>query len=247
MSYRYVDPQHLTDDEAGLYELVATFEYQGRPMTQEAISAATGMDGDTVAAMLRRLTEQDVLVRSDSGGQPAYSLARRDWSAAPGLRPHFPPGHGARAQEPPEQADQASTSPPASTGGSARPGQRQQARAGQVRAEHLRGEQERAEQARAELERHPEAGPGAPHPDTAGAAGTSSTAENGGAEGRTAGNAAATAPDHLMTGPTPQGPFRNAPDALIAQADPGEDRPSRARFVANTVPGKPDGEVDTRS
>ena len=167
MSYRYVDPQHLTDDEAGLYELVATFEYQGRPMTQEAISAATGLDGGTLAAMLRRLTEQHVLVRADSGGQPAYSLARRDWSAAPGLRRHFPPGHGAGEHEPDGQMVEPASKTPPPRPGTARPAQRQEARAGQVRAEHLRGEQERAEQAQEHLERHPEAGPGAKGTDSA--------------------------------------------------------------------------------
>ena len=65
----YVDPQHLTDDETGLYELIATFEYQGRPMTQEAIAAATGLDGNRVAAMLQRLTKRNVLIRSDAGGK----------------------------------------------------------------------------------------------------------------------------------------------------------------------------------
>jgi hypothetical protein len=50
-----------------------------------------------------------------------------------------------------------------------------------------------------------------------------------------------------MRGPSPQGRVRNAPGTLIAAAESGDERPSRPRFVANTVPGKPDGEVDTRS
>ena len=165
----YVDPQRLTDEETGLYELVATFEYQGRPMTQEAISAATGLDGGTLAAMLRRLTEQNVLVRAGSGDQPAYSLARRDWSAAPGLRGHFPPGHGAREQEPAEDLAAPASKPAAPRPEPpARTAQRQQEQAARVRAEHLRGERERGEQARAELEQHPEAGPGEERPGPAG-------------------------------------------------------------------------------
>lgn len=235
----YVDPQHLTDDEAGLYELVATFEYQGRPMTQEAISAATGLDGDTVAGMLRRLTERNVLVRSDTGGQPAYALARRDWSAAPGLRRHFPPGHGAGEQEPAGQMPGGASQAPQPD----RPGrdaQRQEARARRVRAEHLRGEQERGEQARAELRRHHEPGGRGERPGTD----DEGSADQQGAPGPSAGT---TATEHLMAGPDPQGRYRDAPGTLIARADSDEERPTQARYVANAVPGKPDGEVDTRS
>lgn len=156
----YVEPQHLSDEEAALYELAATFEYQGRPATQEAICVATGLDGGTVAAMLERLTDWKVLVRTGSPGQPAYELARKDWSAAPGVGPHFPPGHAAGEQEPATQAPQ----DPGATGprhaGPARRGQQQEARAERIRDAHLHGEQERGEQARAELQQHPEAGDG---------------------------------------------------------------------------------------
>lgn len=234
----YVDPQRLTDDEAGLYELVATFEYQGRPMTVEAISEAAGLDRETAAAMLQRLTEQNVLVQDEAGGEPGYTLARKDWSAAPGLRQHFPPGHGSEHQEPAGQMPGTGTSQVPQPGGTGTGrGYVQQARAEQVRAEHLRGEEERAEQAQAELERSEDAG--------------------GGPERRHEGDeehkpppepeAGTTAPDHLMAGPAPQGRVQDAPDALIARADSEEERPTRPRFVANTVPGKPDGEVDTRS
>ena len=259
----YVDPQHLTDDETGLYELVATFEYQGRPMTQEVMSAAAGLDGSEAARALQRLTERNVLVRADAGGEPAYALARRDWSAAPGVRRHFPPGHGAEEQEPASRPPAGTPQAPAPD----RPGrdaQRQEALAEQVRAEHLRGEQERGDQARTELEQHPGAGSGGEQEGAVGEKRAGTVAESRARSGHAAGPAAdatatepadatatepagATATEHLMAGPAPQGKVRNAPDTLIAQADHEGQRPARARFVANTVPGKPDGEVDTRS
>ena len=50
----------------------------------------------------------------------------------------------------------------------------------------------------------------------------------------------------MMGGPSPQGDVPDAPGTQIAAADEGERGP-KARYVANAVPGKPDGEVDTRS
>ena len=53
----------------------------------------------------------------------------------------------------------------------------------------------------------------------------------------------------MMGGPTPQGDVPDAPGTQIAAADRDneEDGRPRVRHVANAVPGKPDGEVDTRS
>lgn len=51
----------------------------------------------------------------------------------------------------------------------------------------------------------------------------------------------------LMGGPVPQGDVPDAPATQIAAADNEEDQVRRIRYVANAVPGKPDGEVDTRS
>jgi hypothetical protein len=60
----------------------------------------------------------------------------------------------------------------------------------------------------------------------------------------------------MMGGPQPQGDVPDAPGTQIAAAEPtdpnqerggGPGRGQRARCVANAVPGKPDGEVDTRS
>ena len=51
----------------------------------------------------------------------------------------------------------------------------------------------------------------------------------------------------MMGGPQPQGDVPDAPATQIAAADTEGDQPARVRYVANAVPGKPDGEVDTRS
>jgi hypothetical protein len=53
----------------------------------------------------------------------------------------------------------------------------------------------------------------------------------------------------MMPGPAPQGDVPDAPAVQVAAAeDPGrdDDRPGPVRHVANAVPGRPDGEVDTR-
>jgi hypothetical protein len=50
----------------------------------------------------------------------------------------------------------------------------------------------------------------------------------------------------MMGGPVPQGDVPDAPGTQIAAADEGE-HGQKVRRVANAVPGKPDGEVDTRS
>jgi hypothetical protein len=50
----------------------------------------------------------------------------------------------------------------------------------------------------------------------------------------------------MMGGPPPQGDVPDAPGIQIAAADHDEEG-TRVRYVANAVPGQPDGEVDTRS
>jgi hypothetical protein len=51
----------------------------------------------------------------------------------------------------------------------------------------------------------------------------------------------------MMGGPVPQGDVPDAPATQVAATFDDPDSPPRARYVANAVPGKPDGEVDTRS
>jgi hypothetical protein len=59
----------------------------------------------------------------------------------------------------------------------------------------------------------------------------------------------------MMPGPAPQGDVPDAPAVQVAATrnpgesggtDEGEGKPGPVRLVSNAVPGKPDGEVDTR-
>ena len=59
----------------------------------------------------------------------------------------------------------------------------------------------------------------------------------------------------MMPGPVPQGDVPDAPAVQIAATeqagepgaqDEGDGKPGSVRLVSNAVPGKPDGEVDTR-
>ena len=57
--------------------------------------------------------------------------------------------------------------------------------------------------------------------------------------------------DMLPSGPAPQGDVPDAPGVQVtATESPGDDdqdgRPGPVRTVSNAVPGKPDGETDTR-
>jgi hypothetical protein len=55
------------------------------------------------------------------------------------------------------------------------------------------------------------------------------------------------AAEEVMGGPAPQGPVADAPAVQVARAESEDGQVTRVRFVSNAVPGKPDGEVDTRS
>jgi hypothetical protein len=63
-----------------------------------------------------------------------------------------------------------------------------------------------------------------------------------------AGDRAGKAVRDMMPGPVPQGDVPDAPATQVATAeDPADgERPGPVRQVSNAVPGKPDGEVDTR-
>ena len=79
----------------------------------------------------------------------------------------------------------------------------------------------------------------------------SATDRNGGLPAARPGRSAAAgqgdAVRAMMGGPPPQGDVPDAPATQIAAADNEEGRVTRVSRVANAVPGKPDGEVDTRS
>ena len=54
----------------------------------------------------------------------------------------------------------------------------------------------------------------------------------------------------MMGGPPPQGDVPDAPGVQVAATFDEDDRNGdgpKARYIANAVPGQPDGEVDTRS
>jgi len=65
--------------------------------------------------------------------------------------------------------------------------------------------------------------------------------------GRPAAAAQGDAVRAMMGGPPPQGDVPDAPGTQIAAADSENGEVTRVSRVANAVPGKPDGEVDTRS
>jgi len=65
--------------------------------------------------------------------------------------------------------------------------------------------------------------------------------------GRPAGGGQGDAVRAMMGSPPPQGDVPDAPATQIAAADHDKGEVTRVTRVANAVPGKPDGEVDTRS
>ena len=65
--------------------------------------------------------------------------------------------------------------------------------------------------------------------------------------GQPAPSAPGTAAEELMGGQAPQGPVPDTPGVQVTSADSADGRVAKVRRVSNAVPGKPDGEVDTRS
>ena len=79
----YIDAQTLSDDEAYVYEAIATLEYAGRPVTRAEVTASTHLDEPAVGDILEEFAEVGMLVRADTPDGQTFELARRDWSAAP--------------------------------------------------------------------------------------------------------------------------------------------------------------------
>lgn len=84
----YVDPQTLRDVDTYVYEAIATLEYQGGPVVRDQVLSVTDLDETTVSEALRRLTERQVLLQSETDDGPRYELARRDWSVTPDIPEH---------------------------------------------------------------------------------------------------------------------------------------------------------------
>jgi hypothetical protein len=97
----------------------------------------------------------------------------------------------------------------------------------------------------------PDAAPTPRAPDGGFAPGAPSAVDTRPAGGPASGPAPAApgrAARHIMPGPAPQGDVPDAPGVQVTAVERDEQgRIVRVRGVANAAPGKPDGEVDTRS
>jgi len=80
----YVDALSMSAQDVLVYEAVATLESAGRAVvTRSRIAAIAGLDSRALDTALSRLTDRQVLVRSQAEGESGYELAHRDWRAAP--------------------------------------------------------------------------------------------------------------------------------------------------------------------
>ena len=87
----YVDALSLTDTDLHVYEAIAALEQAGQPPTSGEITAACGLDDEAVARTLHRLLDRGVAIAAGRGGEPAFALARHDWSAVPDTPAAHPP------------------------------------------------------------------------------------------------------------------------------------------------------------
>jgi RIO-like serine/threonine protein kinase len=78
----YVDALSMSAEDVLVYEAVATLEGAGRTVTRSQIAAIAGLDENALDTALSRLTDRQVLVRSQPEGESGYELAHRDWRAA---------------------------------------------------------------------------------------------------------------------------------------------------------------------
>lgn len=79
----YVDAMSLTDTDLHIYEAIASLEQAGQPPTRWEVTAACGLDEQTVTRTLHKLLDRGVAAAADRDGEPAFALARHDWSAVP--------------------------------------------------------------------------------------------------------------------------------------------------------------------
>lgn len=79
-----VDTQSLTDLATHIYETVATLEYAGQPVSQDAIAAATQLPPGELEPVLQGLVRRGLLTSTGAGDSRRYQPARRDWSTQPG-------------------------------------------------------------------------------------------------------------------------------------------------------------------
>lgn len=77
------DTLSFTDNEAFVFEAVATLEYTGQPTTREHIRAVVTLDEATIDAALAELTGRNVLTVEGAGAEETFRPADRGWSVAP--------------------------------------------------------------------------------------------------------------------------------------------------------------------
>ncbi len=87
----YVDALSLTDTDLHVYEAIASLEQAGQPPTSEEITAACGLDDDVIVRTLHKLLDRGVATAAGRDGEPAFALARHDWSAVPDTPAADPP------------------------------------------------------------------------------------------------------------------------------------------------------------
>ena len=135
---------------------------------------------------------------------------------------------------------------PASPEGAGHEANRNQARHEPVPASPQAERPQAAAQRNEDVQRHVDQGRrgSAPDEDRTPALDRLAAAEPPGQPTPSAPGAAA---EELMRGPAPQGPVADTPGVQVTSADSADGRVTRVRQVSNAVPGKPDGEVDTRS
>ena len=78
----YVDALSMSAEDVLVYEAVATLEGAGRAATRSQIAAIAGLGDRGLDTALSRLTDRQVLVRTQAEGEAGYELAHRDWRAA---------------------------------------------------------------------------------------------------------------------------------------------------------------------
>jgi RIO-like serine/threonine protein kinase len=78
----YVDALSMSAEDVLVYEAVATLEGAGRVVTGPQIAAIAGLDSRALDTALNRLTDRQVLVRTQTEDETGYRLAHRDWRAA---------------------------------------------------------------------------------------------------------------------------------------------------------------------
>ncbi len=79
-----VDTQSLSDLGTHIYETVATLEFAGQAVSQDAIAAATRLPPDELEPVLLSLVSQGLLTSTGTGDDRRYQPAQRHWSTQPG-------------------------------------------------------------------------------------------------------------------------------------------------------------------